>query len=186
MDDRDIIELYRSRDERAITLTAQKYGSYCIAIASNILSDRQDVEECISDAYLQLWDSVPPNIPDDMAAYLGKIVRNLAFNRYKHNTAHKRGGGEMPAVLDELSFLVSGKEDVEQAVSRRELADAIDGFLDTLSPAKRAVMVSRYWYSDSVNDIAKRYKMRPGAVSMTLNRLRRKLRDYLTERGFEL
>ncbi|MBQ2865778.1 MAG: sigma-70 family RNA polymerase sigma factor [Clostridia bacterium] len=186
MDDRDIIQLFLARDEQAIPETAKKYGGYCVAIAQNILASRQDVEECLSDAYLQLWSSVPPNIPDDLRAYLGKIVRNLAFNRYRSNVADKRGGGEMPAVLDELSFLVSGKEDVEQAVSRRELADAIDGFLDTLSPAKRAIMVSRYWYSDSVNDIAKRYKMRPGAVSMTLNRLRRKLRDYLTERGFEL
>ena len=186
MDDRDIIQLYLDRDEQAIPLTAQKYGSYCSAIARNILPDSQDVEECINDAYLQLWSSVPPNIPDDLGAYLGKIVRNLAFNRYKHNTASKRGGGELPAVLDEISFLVSGKDDVEDELLRRELASAIDGFLDTLTPLKRAVFVSRYWYSDSVTDIARRCRMREGAVSMTLNRLRRKLRDYLTERGFEL
>ncbi|MBR4955000.1 MAG: sigma-70 family RNA polymerase sigma factor [Clostridia bacterium] len=186
MDDRDIIQLYLDRDEQAISLTAQKYGSYCSAIARNILPDSQDIEECISDAYLQLWSSVPPNIPDDLAAYLGKIVRNLAFNRYKHNTADKRGGGELPAVLDELAFLVSGRDEPEQEVIGRELAAAIDGFLDTLPPQKRAIMVRRYWYSDSVGDIAKRYKMREGAVSMTLNRLRLKLRDYLTERGFEL
>jgi RNA polymerase sigma-70 factor (ECF subfamily) len=186
VDDAKIVQLYWDRDDQAIPATAEKYGSYCTSIAKNILGNYEDAEECVNDTYLHAWNSIPPHRPSILSTFLGKIVRNLSFNRYKHNTAHKRGGGELPAVLDELSFLVSGKEDVEQAVSRRELADAIDGFLDTLSPAKRAIMVSRYWYSDSVNDIAKRYKMRPGAVSMTLNRLRRKLRDYLTERGFEL
>jgi len=186
MDDRDIIQLFLARDEQAIPETAKKYGGYCIAIAQNILASRQDVEECLSDAYLQLWSSVPPNIPDDLRAYLGKIVRNLAFNRYRSNVADKRGGGEMPAVLEEISVFVSGKDDVEQEVSRRELAAAIDSFLDTLPPLKRAIFVSRYWYSDSVSDIAGRYSLRAGAVSMTLNRLRHKLHKYLTERGFEL
>ena len=178
--------MYLDRDEKAIPATAQKYGAYCSAIAKNILGNWQDVEECVNDAYLSAWNTIPTNVPDDLPAFLGRIVRNLALNRYKHNTAAKRGGGEIAAVLDELSAMVSGRDDVEQAVVSRELAAAIDSFLDTLPLKKRAVFVSRYWYTESVETIAQRYGMKPGSLSMMLNRLRHKLRKYLNERGFEL
>ena len=186
MDDSRIVEMYWKRDEQAIPATAQKYGSYCISIAGNILDSWEDVEECVNDAYLQAWNAMPPHRPEELSAFLGKIVRNMALNRYKHNTADKRGGGEVALVLDELSALVSGKDDVQQELNRRELAAAIDSFLDTLAPKKRAVFVSRYWYTESITAIALRYGMKPGSVSMMLNRLRRKLKHYLTERGFEL
>ena len=129
---------------------------------------------------------MPPHRPNILSTFLGKITRNLSFNRYKHNTADKRGGGELPTVLDELSDLVSGNDDVEQAFNSKELVNAIDTFLDTLSPEKRSIFVCRYWYTDSISEIAVRYGMKEGAVSMTLNRLRKKLHNYLLERGFEL
>ncbi|MGI6181955.1 MAG: RNA polymerase sigma factor [Agathobaculum sp.] len=186
MDDAKIVQLYWDRDEQAIAATAQKYGNYCTAIARNILGSREDAEECVSDTYIGAWNAMPPHRPHILSAFLGKIVRNLSLNRYRHNTAEKRGGGELPVVLDELRELVSGKEDVEQEIDRRELVRAIDAFLGSLSPEKRSIFVSRYWYTASISAIAAQHGMKEGAVSMTLSRLRRKLHDYLTERGFAL
>ena len=186
MDDTKIVQLYWDRDEQAIPATSEKYGNYCISIAKNILGNKEDAEECVNDTYLHAWNSMPPHRPSILSTFLGKITRNLSFNRYKHNTADKRGGRELPVVLDELSDLVSGDDDVEQEFNTKELVKAIDTFLDTLSPEKRSIFVCRYWYTDSISEIAVQYGMKEGAVSMTLNRLRKKLHNYLLERGFEL
>ncbi len=186
MDDAKIVRLYWDRNEQAIPATADKYGNYCTSIAKNILGSLEDAEECVNDTYLNAWNSIPPNRPSILSAFLGKIVRNLSFNRYKRNTADKRGGGELPVVLEELSELVSGSDDVEQEIDRKEVVKAIDGFLGRLPPDKRSIFVSRYWYTDSISEIALRHGMTAGAVSMTLNRLRLKLHNYLLERGFEL
>jgi RNA polymerase sigma-70 factor (ECF subfamily) len=185
MDDSKIVQLYWDRDERAIPTTADKYGGYCTAIAKNILGNREDAEECVNDTYLNAWNSMPPHRPSVLSTYLGKITRNLSYNRYKHITADKRGGGELPAVLDELADCVSSKENLEQELDRQELVRAIDAFLDTLPRDKRSIFLCRYWYTDSISEIADRHGMTAGAVSMTLNRLRGKLHDYLMERGFK-
>lgn len=186
MDDTKIVQLYWDRNEQAIPATADKYGTYCTSIAKNILGNREDAEECVNDTYLNAWNSMPPHRPSILSTFLGKIVRNLSFNRYKHNTANKRGGGELPVVLDELTDLVSGKDDVEQEINHKELVNVIDSFLDRLPADKRSIFISRYWYTDSISEIAVRHGMTDGAVSMTLNRLRLKLHNYLLERGFEL
>ena len=186
MDDTEIVLLYWERNEQAIPATAEKYENYCTTIARNILGNCEDAEECVNDTYLHAWNAIPPHRPAILATFLGKITRNLSLNRYRHNTADKRGGGVLPAVLDELSELVSGGDDVEQALETKELVNAIDAFLDTLSPGKRCIFVRRYWYTDSISDIAGRFGMKDGAVTMTLSRLRSKLHNYLTERGFEL
>jgi len=181
-----IVRLYWNRDEQAIPVTAEKYGPYCISIAKNIVGNQEDAEECVNDTYLRAWNSMPPHAPNVLSAFLGKITRNLALNRYKHNTADKRGGGVVSAVLDELSELVSDTEDIGDALYEKELISAINAFLGTLSPEKRGIFVSRYWYTDSISDIAVRYGKREGTVSMMLNRLRRQLHGYLTERGFSI
>ena len=186
MDDAQIVQLYWDRDDQAIPATSDKYGNYCTSIAMNILSNQEDAEECVNDTYLIAWNSMPPHKPSILSTFLGKITRNLSFNRYRRNTANKRGGGELPVVLEELSDLVSGKDDVEQAFDQIELTKAIDTFLDSLSPKKRSIFISRYWYTDSISEIAVRHNMNDGAVSMTLHRLRLKLHNYLLERGFEL
>lgn len=185
MDDAKIVQLYFDRDEQAISATVGKYGSYCTSIATNILGNHEDAEECVNDTYLNTWNAIPPNRPKMLATFLGKIVRNLAFNRYKYNTADKRGGGEIALVLDELASCVSGKDDVEQAYQHKELVAAINDFLGTLPAEKRNIFVCRYWYTDSIADIAARYDMTYAAVSMTLNRLRTRLHNYLVERGCE-
>ena len=186
MDDETIVQLYFDRNEKAIPATADKYGNYCTSIAKNILGNQEDAEECVNDAYLNTWNSIPPHRPTVLSAFLGKIVRNLAFNRYKHNTADKRGGGEIAAVLDELAGCVSGNDNIEQAYEYKELVAAINDFLGGLPTEKRNIFVCRYWYADSISDIAGRYDISYFAASMTLNRLRTNLRNYLRKRGYEL
>ena len=186
MKDSEIVQLYWERKPEAISVTSDKYGGYCKSIAKSILGSAEDAEECVNDTYMNAWNSMPPHKPAMLSTFLGKIARNLAFNRYKSNHADKRGGGELPAVLDELEECVSGKSDVEQELDNKELANAISEFLRSLSPQKRKVFVCRYWYSDSISDIADRCGMKVGAVTMTLSRLRLKLRSYLLEKGFDL
>ena len=186
MDDAKIVQMYFVRDEQAIPVTADKYGNYCTSIAKNILGNHEDAEECVNDTYLNAWNAIPPHRPKILSTFLGKIVRNLAFNRYKHNTADKRGGGETTAVLDELADCVSGNENVEQSYEYKELVGAINDFLGILPAHKRNIFICRYWYTDSISDIAARYDMTCSAVSMTLKRLRTKLHNYLIERGYEL
>ena len=186
MDDAKIVQLYWDRNEQAVPATSDKYGNYCASIAGNILGSHEDAEECVNDTYLNAWNAMPPHRPGILSTFLGKITRNLALNRYKHNTAGKRGGGQAMAVLDELAELVSDTDGVEQEIDRRELVRAIDDFLDRLPTDKRRIFVCRYWYFDSISDLAIRFGMTENHVSVTLNRLRLKLHSYLLERGFEL
>ena len=186
MDDTKIVQLYWDRDEQAIPVTADKYGNYCTSIAINILGNREDAEECVNDTYMNAWNSMPLHRPNILSTFLGKIVRNLSIKRYKHNTADKRGGGQATVVLDEIAEFVSDTDSVEKEIDHRELVKAIDSFLDRLPTDKRSIFVCRYWYFDSVSDIANRFGMTENNVSVTLNRLRLKLHNYLLERGFEL
>ena len=186
LDDARIVEMYWNRDEDAIPVTADKYGRYCKSVAVNILGSTEDADECVNDTYLAAWNSMPPHRPNFLSTFLGKLTRNLSFNRHKRNTAEKRGGGEISAVLDELSDIVSGKDNVEEAIEHRELMRDIDSFLESLPKKKRDIFIRRYWYTDSVNDISARYGLKPSAVSMMLKRLCLKMREHLTERGYKL
>lgn len=186
MEDVKIVQLYWDRNESAISETANKYGNYCTSIAQNILGDHEDAQECVNDTYLNAWNSMPPHRPNMLRTFLGKITRNLSFNKYKHDHAHKRGDGQISAILDELSECVSGKDDVQAEVEYHELVRAIDEFLDSLSPQKRRIFVCRYWYNDSISEIAKQFRMKENAVSMTLRRIRSKLRQYLVDRGYHV
>ncbi len=186
MDDNGIIQLYWDRNDQAISLTSEKYGHYCKSIAKNILNNEEDAEECVNDTYLNAWNSMPTHWPEQLATFLGKITRNLSFNKYKRNHTEKRGGGEITLVLDELTDCVSDIDNVEQIIDRQELAKAISSFVKSLSIEKRNIFVRRYWYADPVSDIASDYGMLQGTVSKTLERTRKKLKAYLIERGFEL
>lgn len=186
MDDDKIIQLYWDRNDRAIQATAEKYGHYCESIAKNILNNEQDTEECVNDTYMNAWNSMPTNWPKQLSTFLGKITRNLAFNRYRHDRAQKRGGGEVTLVLDELENCVSGYDNIEQAVDSKELIKAVNSFVRDLSPNKRKIFVRRYWYADSVSAIARDCGMLESTVSKALERIRKQLKTYLTERGFEL
>ena len=141
MDDNGIIRLYWDRNDQAIRATTEKYGHYCKAIAKNILNSEEDAEECVNDTYLNAWNSMPTHWPEQLAAFLGKITRNLSFNKYRHNHAEKRGGGEMALVLEELADCVSDVDDVEKTIDRQELIKAIDRFVRNLPIEKRNLFV---------------------------------------------
>ncbi len=186
MDDSGIVELYWKRSETAIRETETAYGRYCTAMARNILENEQDAEECVSDAYLRLWNHIPPDRPRNLGLYLSKIVRNLALNRRKAETAAKRGGGQYPAALEELSEVLASVERVEDIWAATYLREQINRFLGTLPKDKRILFLMRYWYMDSIETIAKAGGISQSKVKMTLLRLRRDLKAYLEKEGIEV
>lgn len=186
MNDREIVQLYFERNPEAMEKTVLKYKNYCICIAKNILGNEQDADECFNDALHNTWNSIPPQKPENLGTYIGKIIRNLSFDRYKHSRAKKRGGGETELVLEELKDCVSGKETPEQNLYRKELSAEINSFLNTLSKEKRNIFVCRYWYAFSVSDIAKKFGKTETNISVILSRLRGELKEFLTERGYEI
>ena len=183
MEDNHIVELFWARDPEAIPAATEKYGVYCAAVARNILHSPEDEEECVNDTWLHAWNAMPPHRPQLLRTFLGKLTRNLSLKRLEMRSALKRGGD---TVWEELSELVSGREEPMDAVFTRDLAAAIDGFLSTLSREQRSLFLRRYWYYDSVTELAKRFGMSANRVSVTLHRIREKLKAYLTERGYDL
>ena len=186
MEDSEIVELFWARDEKAVSAAARKYGSYCTTIAANILHNDQDAEECVNDAYFRAWNSIPPNRPRSLCAFLGRITRNAALDRYKLLHADKRGGGEPELLLDEIGELVSNTHSVEQEAEHKELVAAINAFLAKTPEHKRKLFISRYFLCKSVPEIADYYGMSESNVSVTLNRIRKKLKEHLEKRGFEI
>lgn len=186
VNDQQLVQLYWERKEAAITESSAKYGGYCSTIAYNILRTAPDTEECVNDTWLHAWNAMPPHKPLLLGAFLGKITRNLAFDRYKSLHREKRGGGSTALALDELGECVSGREDAEGQYAAKELMDEINKFLLTLPPEKRYAFVLRYWYADSIPDIAARLHLRENQVSVSLSRTRAKLKNYLTERGYDI
>lgn len=182
MEDGRIIDLYWGRGQEAIVQTERKYGRYCGKIAQNILFDRQDVEECLNDTWLRAWNSMPEERPEILSAFLGAITRNLSLDRYRRKYAKKRGAGETPFVFDELRECAGGDEP-SACVERRELAESIDRFLGEMKVDHRVIFVRRYWYLDSVADIAARAGCSESRVKSSLFRSRKKLRAHLEREG---
>ena len=184
MDEREvtksIIALYFARDERAITETDRVYGKFCMGLSQGIVGNRSDAEECVSDTYLKVWNTVPPKDPPSLKAYLGKIVRNLSINRYHANRAAKRNR-ELEIALYELAECLPAPEEVES-----DLTGLLEAFLLSEEPLNRKLFMGRYWHAVSVNDLAKHYALTPNAVTKRLIRTREKLRVYLTERGYRI
>lgn len=183
MEDQHIVELYWARDEEAIRHTADRYGQYCYAIAYNILSVREDSEECVNDTYLDAWNSMPPHRPNVLSAFLGKITRRIAIDRWRVSRAQKRGGGEMALALDELSECVAAQSDVTREVETLEVAAGVQRFLGTLSDTERRIFVRRYWHMEPIADLAERFGFGQSRVKSMLHRTRAKLRRYLEEEG---
>ena len=183
MDDKQIVELYWQRSERALAETDAKYGSYCRAIACRVLQDERDAEECVSDAYLDVWNRIPPHRPSVLSAFLGKTVRHIAIDRLRSRTAQKRGGGEVFLALDELAECIPAGDRVEREVEKQELAGAIRSFLASLPDHERQVFLRRYWYMDSVEQVCKRFGFSQSKVKSMLSRTREKLRKYLVEQA---
>ena len=186
MDDHEIVDLYWQRDEHAIEATAAKYESYCMKISQNILSDRADSEENVNDTYLHAWQAMPPQRPAILSAFLGKIARNLALNRYKARSAQKRQGDAFALSLDELDDCAPALSSPDDEAMAAELGRSISAFLRTLPEETRSIFLRRYWKCDATADIAARDGLTESKVRVTLHRTRGKLAAYLQERGAAL
>lgn len=181
MDDLEIIELYFCRDEKALTETARKYGNYCYTVAFSVLNSMEDSKETVNDTYFELWNTIPPERPTFLSAFIGKITRRLAICRWRKNTAVKRGGGEFEATLDELSECISDNTNVEKIVEGKLVVSTINEFLKKLPDTERNVFICRYWYADSVKSVAKQFGFSESKVKSMLMRTRTKLKQKLAE-----
>lgn len=183
MDDGRIIKLFFARDEQALREAKSKYGPYCRSIAYGILRNWQDAEECENDTYLAAWNVIPPQRPKLLAAFLGSITRNLSLKKLRSETALKRGGNAAVLSLEELSDCIPAGNGFEQTLQLQELADKISIFLRRLPETECNVFILRYWYCDTVKQIADRFGFTQSKVKMMLHRLRAELRQYLIKEG---
>ena len=185
MKDDQIIALFFARSEQALTELDRKYGTVCGAVARNILKNPQDAEECVNDAYLGVWNTIPPQHPNPLLTYLCRIVRNRSIKRYHANTAQKRNSS-YDVALDELAQSIPTLETVESTLSAQELTQLLDTFLAVLDARNRVLFVRRYWYADDIPALAERFHMSRNSVSIRLSRIRKKLRAYLNKEGVSL
>lgn len=182
MENSEIIELYWTRQERAIAETQRKYGAYCYAIANNLLGDPQDAEECVNDAYLRVWNSIPPTRPNDLRLFLARITRNLSIDRLRARKAAKRDATVVS--FDELENTLYRGEDVfSEQQSVEALQAAIDRYLRRLSERDRNVFIRRYWFCEDIPTIARKYGLGENLVSKILSRARIGLRQSLKKEG---
>lgn len=186
MDDEEIIALYQTRDENAIRQTEKKYSGYLTTIALNILGNREDSEECVNDTYFKAWNSIPPNIPAKLRYYLGKITRELSIDRLRKKTSRKRGGTEYDLSLDELAECTGSSDSTEQAADLSVLVELIERFLRSLRDNERDMFVCRYYFCDSVKEIAKYFGVNESKVKNTLFGIRTKLKKHLESEGYIL
>lgn len=183
MDDIDIIKLYLKRSEKAISKTSEKYGRYLMRIAENILSSYQDNEECVNDTYLKAWNSIPPKTPHNLRAYLGRITRNSAINLCKVHSAEKRGGSVADRIFSELEACIPSEFTVEKNIDEKFLVSLLEEFLKAQKETNRNIFVRRYWYCESVSQIAKDFSLKESTVTSMLYRMRQKLKEKLEKEG---
>ena len=182
MDDDAIIELLFARSDRAISELDRKYRRRCLKLSYSILSSQQDAEECVNDAYLGIWHAIPPERPDPLWAYLCKIVRNISITRFHANTAAKRDS-RYAVALDELESCLASKHTVDTELDESELIRTIEDFLEKLSVENRVIFMRRYAYADAYSERAARVRLSENNVAVRLNRIRRKMKQYLIERN---
>jgi len=181
VDDEKIIEMFFERSEQAIRELDHKYGKICHNLSYNILNNRQDAEECVNDAYLGAWNTIPPATPDPLLPYIAKIVRNISLKIYWRKEAAKRRSHNTIA-LQEIESCIADRKTLEDNLEARELARMIERFLDTLTSENRVIFIRRYWFCDSYKDIAKHMGFTEKNISVRLTCIRRKMKEYLMER----
>ena len=182
LEDEKIIDLFFERSEQAITELDLKYGKFCRKLSRNILNDSRDTEECMNDAYLAVWNTIPPERPAPLLTYLCKILRNISLKLYHSKTAVKRNSSHDIAI-GELEDCLSASNTVESETEARELSRLIESYLDTLSQENRVIFIRRYWFSDAYSDIAGQTGLTEKNVSVRLTRLRKQLKQFLKEKG---
>lgn len=185
MEDRTIVALYWSRDQRALGESQKKYGPLCFRLSENILASREDAEECVSDTWLRAWDTMPPQRPSSLRAYFARITRNLSIDRWRARRAEKRGNG-LAVLLEELEECIPAAPSAEEISEARETVRAIGRWLDTLSPADRKAFLRRYWYGQRVDQVAAQAGCSPNSMTKRLSRLRAGLRRALEQEGISV
>lgn len=184
LEDSKIIDLFFAREEQAIASLSAKYGTVCNRIAKNILKSDLDAEECVNDAYLAVWNTVPPEKPEPLKAYISRIVRNIAIAKYHANTSVKRNSF-YDVALEELEDCLAASQTVEREVTANELTEQINRFLGTIDEESRMLFVRRYWYSDNISDLADRFHTSNNNISVRLSRIRGKLKNYLQKEWYD-
>jgi RNA polymerase sigma-70 factor (ECF subfamily) len=184
MDDKEIIALYNDRNEKAIEETSTKYGKFCYTIAYNILSDKEDSEECLNDTWLGAWNTIPPTQPKSLKYYLAGIVRNLSLKLFRNKHREKRNEDNVSYVLDEIEEITRDTVTIEDEVGAHELEKRINEFLKTLTEKERCVFLRRYYFMDPIKDISKKSGMSENGVRVSLSRTRTKMKEYLTKEGY--
>ncbi len=187
LNDEDIIELYWNRHETAIEESSQRYGRYCYSISYNILHDSEDAEECVNDTWLRTWNTIPPQRPNKLAFFVGRITRNLSLDKYKAKKAKKRGG-DMPSFMEELTECIPAPEStlVEQTIMDQQLNQTINQFMHALPERECNLFLARYWYGMSLSEIAQRFGMKENNIKASLFRSRGKLKSHLIQEGIDL
>ncbi len=186
MEDCKIIELFLDRNENAISETEGKYGRYLSKIAYNILFDAEDSEECVNDTYMKAWNAIPPQKPKVLSTFLGKITRRLAIDVFRRKHAEKRVNSEFSASLSELDECIPDNFSTENKFEENELSESINRFLSSLSKEKRDIFVCRYFYSDSIKEIASFFGTNESKIKSSLFRIRKALKEHLEKEGFNL
>ena len=186
MDDKTIVSLYLSRNESAITETDKKYGKYLLKIAYNVLNDSEDSKESVNDTYLAAWNSIPPNIPEILSVYLSRITRRISIDIFRKKNSQKRKSSQLTYSLDEMSDCTSNTPEPDEIIENKRLSESISAYLYSVSEVQRNIFICRYYYFDSVKDIAKYCNVTESNVKTTLHRLRNGLREYLLKEGFEV
>lgn len=182
MKDEEIVELFWQRSEQALKETQEKYGKYCGYISNNILGNEQDVEECVNEALNAVWNSVPPQKPNNLKTYIGKLTRSISISRWRENHSAKRSLGEFSVSLEEIEE-IAVDDDFDSMANENVLSKAISDFLRSLPTAERNIFIRRYWFGDSINSICERYDFGESKVKVTLKRTRDKLANYLKKEG---
>lgn len=184
MEDSQIVELYWQRNRQAIAYSEEKYGAYCFAVARGILDSEEDAEECVNDTWLHAWNAMPPHRPKVLRMFLAKITRSAAFNLFRKNSAEKRGGGETVLVLEELAECIAGCENVEDEVITEELGEKINAFVRSLPEREGDIFIRRYFFTESVSEIAAGYSISANHTAVILSRVRKKLKKQLVKEGY--
>ena len=183
MEDRQIVTLYWAREEAAIAESEKKYGAYCYDIAWRVLANHEDAQETLDDTWLHAWNAIPPEKPMMLRPFFAKLTRNLAIDRWRRNTAEKRGSG-LTMALEELSEVAGDTPSPQEQAEGKALEDSIRSFLSDCTKTQRDVFLRRYFFFESTEDIAARYAMRESSVLNLLSRTRKKLKEYLRKEGW--
>lgn len=186
MNDSDIVRLFWERNETALAAAEKKFGERCRFVAANILGSRTDAEDCVNDAYLKLWELIPPNRPKVLGSFLCRLVRNTAVDMLRTRLTDKRGKGKAALVFEELEEIIPDNSSVEATYENKALLASIEDFLNQEPARERRIFILRYWYGCKVSEIAKRYGARKNTVSVILSRTRQRLKEHLEKEGYEL